>query len=259
MRRGALLLVLLTLGMAFGGTLAPATAAVDAGAVVDAGRAGTQRVIVTLHAGTRTRAGSGSGPAPTQRANIASGTEAVDGIVRGLGGRVVHRFHSVPYVAVEASPATIAALRRSPDVVAIVPDTPIPVADAESTPLVGATATQAGGVDGTGQAIAILDTGVDKTHPFLAGKVVDEACFAATMTCPNGQAVQLGAGAAAPCSFAPSDCRHGTHVAGIAAGGPAPGVTFTGIAPGASWSRCRCSPGSSIPSAARSGRRARAR
>jgi subtilisin family serine protease len=36
-------------------------------------------------------------------------------------------------------------------------------------------------VDGTGQVIAILDTGVDKTHPFLANKVVAEACFSTTL------------------------------------------------------------------------------
>ena len=72
------------------------------------------------------------------------------------------------------TPAAIAVLRRSPGIAAVVPDTPIPVADAESTPLVGATATQAAGVDGSGQAIAVLDTGIDKAHPFLAGKVVDE-------------------------------------------------------------------------------------
>ena len=226
MRRGVLLSVLLTL-VALGGMLAPATAEVDAGT------AGVERVIVTLRTPHANETRLGLRARAAQRATIASRTDAVDGIVRVFGGRVVHRFHSVPFVAVEATLATIARIRRAPDVAAVVPDMPIPAADAESTPLVGATATQAGGVDGSGQAIAILDTGVDKTHPFLAGKVVDEACFAATMTCPNGQAVQLGAGAAAPCTFAPADCRHGTHVAGIAAGGPAPGVSFTGVAPGA--------------------------
>jgi subtilisin family serine protease len=232
MRRGVLLFVLLALGVelggvGFGATTAPATAAGGAGAT-DA-----QRVIVTLRAPHANETGLGLRARAAQRATIANGTDAVDSIVHDQGGRVVHRFHSVPYVAVEATPAVIARLRRAPAVAAVIPDTPLPAADAESTPLVGATATQAGGIDGSGQAIAILDTGVDKTHPFLAGKVVDEACFAASMTCPNGRAVQIGTGAAAPCLFAPSDCRHGTHVAGIAAGGPALGVPFTGVAPGA--------------------------
>ena len=140
---------------------------------------------------------------------------------------------NVPYVVIEAGPDVAATLRRSSDVVSVVPDAPLAVADAESTPLVGATVTHAAGKQGGGRAVAVLDTGVDTAHPFLAGKTVDEACFAATRTCPNGQAVQLGSGSAAPCTFAPTDCRHGTHVAGIAVGGPAPGASFTGIAPGA--------------------------
>ena len=90
------------------------------------------------------------------------------------------------------------------------------------------------GFDGTGTAIAVLDTGVDKQHLFLAGKVVDEACFSTAVpgmslsTCPNGLDEQLGPGAAAPCAMA--DCRHGTHVAGIAAGS---GGASSGVGRGA--------------------------
>ena len=146
MRRGILLLVLLTLsavvGGVGGGTFAPATAADGAGTT------DTQRVIVTLRTPHPNETGLGLQARAAQRLTIASATDEVDGIVHDQGGRVVHRFHSVPYVAVEANEATIARLRQAPDVAAVVPDTPIPAADAESTPLVGATATQAGGVDG---------------------------------------------------------------------------------------------------------------
>jgi subtilisin family serine protease len=91
------------------------------------------------------------------------------------------------------------------------------------------------GARGAGQAVAILDTGVDSAHPFLAGRVVSEACFSttspangATTLCPNGQASQTGAGAGRPCREA--GCEHGTHVAGIAAGR---GEDFSGMAPDA--------------------------
>jgi subtilisin family serine protease len=90
----------------------------------------------------------------------------------------------------------------------------------------------ANGFTGSGQVVAVLDTGVDSAHPFLAGKVVEEACFtsnrvAGSGNCPNGTSTQTGPGSGVPCTYAPSGCRHGTHVAGIAAGR---GSTFSGVA-----------------------------
>jgi subtilisin family serine protease len=91
---------------------------------------------------------------------------------------------------------------------------------------------------GKGAVIAILDTGVDASHPFLAGRVTHEACFSttaaasgATSVCPNGQASQTGAGSARPVTGARGS-EHGTHVAGIAAGySPAGTAPARGVAP----------------------------
>lgn len=92
-----------------------------------------------------------------------------------------------------------------------------------SAPLIGAPAAASLGADGAGQSIAILDTGVAASHPFFGGRVVQEACFSSQSealgsesVCPNGQSLQVGPGAATPCTEA--GCEHGTHVAGIAAG-----------------------------------------
>jgi hypothetical protein len=110
---------------------------------------------------------------------------------------------------------------------------------AESVPQIGADIAWDEGYDGAGTVVAVIDSGVDKTHPFLANKVVAEGCFSSRETgsvgdCPNGHTTQIGSGAGVPCDFAPFTCSHGTHVAGIAAGnGIAMGAGFSGVAKGA--------------------------
>ncbi|HEY6417284.1 MAG TPA: S8 family serine peptidase [Acidimicrobiales bacterium] len=88
---------------------------------------------------------------------------------------------------------------------------------AESVPQIGAPQAWAAGFDGTGINVAVLDTGIDKTHPDLSGnKVVAEANFTTQPT--------------------PADEHgHGTHVASTVAGtGAALGGLRKGVAPGAS-------------------------
>jgi hypothetical protein len=79
--------------------------------------------------------------------------------------------------------------------------------------------------------VAILDTGVDKNHPFLTGSVLAEACFSMNGNCPNNSVQMIGPGAGIPCTYATRGCKHGTHVAGIVAG---QGAAFSGVAKGAS-------------------------
>jgi subtilisin len=168
-----------------------------------------------------------------QRRAIAAGAaELLSKLPRG-SHRLLHRFSTVPYVALEVTPAALDALEALGANVRVWDDKIVYPTLADSVPLIGADQAWAAGYDGTGTTVAVLDTGVDSTHPFFAGKVVEEACYSSTVAntsesvCPNGLDEQIGPGSAVPCALA--ECFHGTHVAGIAAGNdpvnnPPPGV-----------------------------------
>ncbi|WP_223837503.1 S8 family peptidase [Streptomyces venezuelae] len=85
----------------------------------------------------------------------------------------------------------------------------------KSTRQIGADRAWAAGYDGTGVKIAVLDTGIDSTHPDLTGQVLAAQDFVNS----GSTADRYG---------------HGTHVAAIAAGtGAKSGGAFKGVAPGA--------------------------
>ncbi|HXH07940.1 MAG TPA: S8 family serine peptidase [Vicinamibacterales bacterium] len=182
-----------------------------------------------------------------QRRDIADGQTRILARLAAARHRVVHRYRTVPLLALEVETDALRELEVAPFLVRrVMEDALMKPTLAESGPLVEADQVWARGHDGTGRTIAILDTGVDSGHPFLQqqpggpSKVVEEACYSSTVSgvsesvCPGGAGAETGPGTGIHCPDLDIGCGHGTHVAGIAAGsGESAGVPFSGVAPGA--------------------------
>jgi subtilisin family serine protease len=145
-----------------------------------------------------------------------------------LAGRGLTRMDLTPAFAFDATVAELEALADDDRVVTIVLDR---LADAllnDAVPLLGMPNAYAAGATGEGWAVAVMDTGVETSHTFLAGKTVAEACFSTTTgtlgsggsvsVCPGGASSSTAPGSGGPCNIDWEPCDHGTHVAGIAAG-----------------------------------------
>ncbi len=211
-------------------TSAAATHAVPVppGLAERAEREGRVPVIVRLDAPAKWGQETASARA-TRRAAVA---RAADRALAAIGGPArpdLRRYEALPLLALEASPRDLAELAASETVLSIEEDRRNWPDLAQSGLLVGATVSSAAGLRGDGSAIAIVDTGVESTHPFFAGRVVAQACFSFGRDCPNGQKTDFGPNAGEPCTYAPL-CWHGTHVAGISAG---EGPSYDGVAPAA--------------------------
>ena len=144
----------------------------------------------------------------------------------------VKRFDYIPYLALEADEQTLRLLEKDRGVIAIEEDVIGGPGLAESTVQVGAPNAWAMGYSGAGQTVAIVDSGVDKNHPFLSGRVVAESCYSSTTAtttsvCPGGANESTAPDSGLHCSVSVPGCPHGTHVAGIAAGRSA---TLNGVA-----------------------------
>ena len=234
-----------------------AKAAGDAGTIAAAVASRGQVRIIVEHVSAPTEAAlsRGAGGLDGARRTIAEGRAA---FLASLGANEAARsarlnvrgMAHMPLVALTVDSADLERLAGDRHVVRIWEDTEVFPSLGESVAVIGGppasgdpSASPVG--DGRGTTVVVIDTGVDGAHRFLAGKVVNEACFSTpervgdrevrSSLCPNGAASQTGEGAGRPCPQDLAGCDHGTHVAGIVAGrrtsgdGP-PG----GVAPGAS-------------------------
>jgi subtilisin family serine protease len=175
-----------------------------------------------------------------RHAEVARARDSVRANLLGTKHTVLREYEQLPYLAVEVDAdghQTLESLHGL--VVQVVEDSLNRPFLTQSVLVVQANQVWAGDFGGTpftgnGTVVAILDSGVDKTHPFLAGKVVGEACFSsnnddlgATSVCPGGATESFASGSGMPCNASLDGCDHGTHVAGIAAG---KGQAFSGVA-----------------------------
>lgn len=158
-----------------------------------------------------------------------------------IEGALIKNFALFPLSTLEVDLETLKLLEESNVIESIQEDIPEAPSLLQSTLLIDADDIWTQSVEGNGQVIAILDTGVDSSHSFLASKVVEEACFSTTSilndsesVCPGGVDDSTAPGSAQP-PFGVDGADHGTHVAGIASGrnGTFMGSNFDGVARGA--------------------------
>ena len=125
---------------------------------------------------------------------------------------VTYAYTLLPAVALQASAQRIQALTQDPDVDTVWLDLPVHTCLDVSVPLLGVPKVWATGIQGRGIMIGVVDTGVDASHPDLAGRVAATQDF-------TGEGFSDGHG-------------HGTHVCSIAAGsGMASSGKYVGVAP----------------------------
>ena len=182
---------------------------------------------------------------------------AIDASARVLGS--VQRVLNAVFVEVDAS--VLSDIAADSDVERVTPVGNYQLDLSETVPYIGATAVQDSGIDGSGVAVAVLDSGIDYTHANLGGEGTAEAYEAAygegcsfdglNVSCadanfadrdglfPTAKVVDgydfVGEdwpnGDLAPDNDPIDFEGHGTHVADIIAGinGVAPGVDLYGV------------------------------
>lgn len=138
-------------------------------------------------------------------------------LVRAHGGVIKYSYHLIPGIAASVPQAAIDGLSRNPNVTMIEDDLTVYAIDAEldyawGVKRIGAGTVHDSGNKGTGVKVAVIDTGIDYTHPDLNGNYAGGKDFVNNDLDPM------------------DDHYHGTHVAGtIAAEDDGAGVV--GVAP----------------------------
>ena len=173
-------------------------------------REGSVRAIVGLRTDFTPEGQLSRAQADDQRAAIESARAGLQADLAGTGYQTLREYETVPYIALELTPEALRAIQNSPTTTTIHEDVAVPPALTESGAIVQAPIMWENNLTGAGKTIAVLDTGVERIHPFLGGRVVEEACYSSGSDCPNGRTTQTGTDSGAPCTYAAEGCPHGT-------------------------------------------------
>lgn len=143
---------------------------------------------------------------------ICEGAGVAHAMLDSCGARITHTHRRVNAVVVKVPRAQLGALKRKLTKAGHRYQEAKPVYPLlkDSVPLMGVPPVWEAGYTGAGITVAVVDTGVDRSHPDLKGKVVAFKNFTD--------------------ESAKDTVGHGTHVAGIIAG---KGTVYRGVAPGA--------------------------
>ncbi len=141
----------------------------------------------------------------------ADGVEPDKKMLKELGCTSRHKLKALHGISAECPADAIPQIADNYFVVYVWQDGLLELLLVQSVPLINADQAWSAFGDGTGINVSIIDSGINKTHPGLAGQVVLENDF-------SGE------------GMIDDVCNHGTPIASIIAGNDA---TYTGVAPGA--------------------------
>ncbi len=223
--RWALLICVLAITMS--GAAAQETVTPDAdgdklGAGVAAAAAEPEgvRVIISL------RPPAAGGAVGSREAAAAVAAAQAEVIAETPGLTPDYRYSHVPALVATVTEDELAALQTNPDVLYVQVDERTIAHTVDSVPALGANIVHSTyGITGAGVRVAVLDTGVDTDHPYIAGSIVAQQCF--------NQGSPFGAGDCPPSGTitgisAEDGNGHGTNVTGIITSNNA---TYKGFAP----------------------------
>ncbi len=175
--------------------------------------------------------------------------------LEGLSYEINHTFSTIPFLALTVSEEALDNLFYSPEVLFVLEDRftlldevqksrKNNIADPslnQSRKIVGAEDAWSSGFTGEGWYVAVLDTGILRTHEMFTGKEIVEQCYSIENDCPNGKNEMSGPGSASH-KYTSYGLDHGSHVTGIAVGNNKKG--FSGIAKDSDIIACQIFSGS---------------